>query len=317
MNTKDYSVLVTGGAGFIGSHLVERLLGAGRRVIVVDSLVTGQRRNLPDDDRLTFLEYNISEPEWTQDSALDTPIDRVFHLACPPSPVDFARLPVEICLTCSFGTKQVIELAVKKQARLLYTSTSEVYGDPLEHPQVEEYRGNVSTDGPRSCYDEGKRFGEALIAAYRQRDGLDARIVRVFNTYGPRMRHADGRVVPAFLDQALDSRPLTVFGDGRQTRSFCFVDDLVNGILALMESDYARPVNLGNPDERTIGELAELVIELTGSKSELSYKPLPTDDPKRRRPDITTAKRELGWEPQVELRDGLARTVASFRSQRA
>ncbi len=316
MNTKDSAVLVTGGAGFIGSHLVERLLAAGRRVIVVDSLVTGQRGNLPDNEKLTFLEYNISELEWTHDPALDVPIDRVFHLACPPSPVDFARLPVEICLTCSFGTKQVIELAVAKKARLLYTSTSEVYGDPLEHPQVEEYRGNVSTDGPRSCYDEGKRFGEALIAAYRQRDGLDARVVRVFNTYGPRMRHADGRVVPAFLDQALDSRPLTVFGDGNQTRSFCYVDDLVNGILALMESDYTKPVNLGNPDERTICELAKLVIELTNSKSGIERKPLPTDDPKRRRPDITTAKRELGWEPKVELRDGLARTVKTFRALR-
>ncbi len=317
MNTKDSSVLVTGGAGFIGSHLVERLLAAGLRVIVVDSLVTGQRDNLPKNDGLTFLGYDIAEAEWTRDPALHTSIDRVFHLACPPSPVDFARLPVEICLTCSYGTKQVIELAVKKQARLLYTSTSEVYGDPLEHPQVEEYRGNVSTDGPRSCYDEGKRFGEALIAAYRQRDGLDARIVRVFNTYGPRMRHADGRVVPAFLDQALDSRPLTVFGDGSQTRSFCYVDDLVNGILALMESDYAKPVNLGNPDERTIGELAELVIELTDSKSSIGRKPLPTDDPKRRRPDITTAKRELGWEPKMKLCEGLVRTIKSFRKQRS
>jgi len=316
MDTTDSAVLVTGGAGFIGSHLVERLLTAGRRVIVVDSLVTGQRDNLPKNDGLTFLEYDIVETEWFHDQALDTSIDLIFHLACPPSPVDFARLPVEICLTCSYGTKQVIELAVKKQARLLYTSTSEVYGDPLEHPQVEEYRGNVSTDGPRSCYDEGKRFGEALIAAYCQRDGLDARIVRVFNTYGPRMRHADGRVVPAFLDQALDSRPLTVFGDGSQTRSFCYVDDLVNGILALMESGYTKPVNLGNPDERTIGELAELVIELTDSKSSIERKPLPTDDPKRRRPDTTTAKRELGWEPKVELRDGLARTIKSFRSQR-
>ncbi len=317
MNTNDSAVLVTGGAGFIGSHLVERLLANRRRVIVVDSLVTGQRGNLPADEKLTFLEYNIAEAEWTRDPALATPIDRVFHLACPPSPVDFARLPVEICLTCSYGTKQVIELAVAKKARLLYTSTSEVYGDPLEHPQNEEYRGNVSTDGPRSCYDEGKRFGEALIAAYRQRDRLDARIVRVFNTYGPRMRHADGRVVPAFLDQTLDSRPLTVFGDGSQTRSFCYVDDLVNGILALMESDYTKPVNLGNPDERTIGKLAELVIELTDSKSSIERKPLPTDDPKRRRPDITTAKRELGWEPQVELRDGLARTVKAFRSERS
>ncbi len=313
--TNTPSVVVTGGAGFIGGHLVERLLAEGRRVVVVDNLVTGRRGNLPDDDKLSFIEADISEADWLRHPALAGPVERVYHLACPPSPVDFARLPVEICRTCALGTLHAIELALAKGARLLDASTSEVYGDPLVHPQPEDYRGNVSVDGPRSCYDEGKRFGEALIAAHRRARGLDARVVRIFNTYGPRMRVNDGRVVPAFISQALAGEPLTVHGDGSQTRSFCFVDDLVSGIIAAMESDATGPLNLGNPDERTILELAQAIIELTGSSSVLSYTALPKDDPRRRRPDITTARRKLGWEPKVDLRDGLERTIAWFRDQ--
>jgi nucleoside-diphosphate-sugar epimerase len=311
------TVVVTGGAGFIGGHLVERLLATGRRVIVVDNLITGRRENLPAEHAgLTFLEYDIAEPAWLDDPALAGPLDRIFHLACPPSPIDFRRLPVEICRTCALGTLNAAELAVANNARLLDASTSEVYGDPLEHPQAEEYRGNVSVDGPRSCYDEGKRFGEAVVAAYRRARGLDARVVRIFNTYGPRMRAGDGRVVPAFISQALDGEPLTVFGDGSQTRSFCYVDDLVDGLLAAMEADYPGPVNLGNPDERSILELARSILELTGSPSRLSYRPLPVDDPRRRRPDIAVARRELGWAPRVDLAAGLEQTIAHFRRRR-
>ncbi|MBD3371937.1 MAG: NAD-dependent epimerase/dehydratase family protein [Candidatus Coatesbacteria bacterium] len=308
-------VVVTGGAGFIGGHLVERLLAEARRVVVVDNLVTGRRGNLSDDDKLTFVEADISEADWLRHPALAVPVDRIYHLACPPSPVDFVRLPVEICRTCALGTLHAVELALEKGARLLDASTSEVYGDPLVHPQPEDYRGNVSVDGPRSCYDEGKRFGEALIAAHRRARGLDARVVRIFNTYGPRMRAGDGRVVPAFITQALAGEPLTVHGDGSQTRSFCYVDDLVSGIIAAMETDATGPFNLGNPDERTILELAQAIIELTGSSSALTYTALPKDDPRRRRPDITAARRELDWEPKVDLRDGLEQTIAWFRDQ--
>ncbi len=308
--------VVTGGAGFIGSHLVRRLADAGRRVVVVDSLVTGRRENLDGaGDRIELLEYDVSLPHWLEDEALAGPVDRVYHLASPASPVDFTKIPVEICLTCAYGTRNAIELALAKGARLLDASTSEVYGDPDRHPQTEDYRGSVSVDGPRSCYDEGKRFGEALIAAHKRARGLDARVARIFNTYGPRMRRNDGRVVPAFIDQALAGKPLTVFGDGSQTRSFCYSDDLVRGLMLLMESNYPGPVNLGNPDERTVLELAQAVLELTGSNSRIEYRPLPTDDPTRRRPDITVAGRELGWKPEVGLAEGLKRTIAWFKGE--
>lgn len=312
----DALCVVTGGAGFIGSHLVAALLERGRRVVVVDNLLTGRRENLDGlSGELTFLEYDVAEKDWLADRALDAPVDRVYHLACPPSPVDFARLPVQICLTCSLGTLHAVELALSRGARLLDASTSEVYGDPLEHPQTEDYRGNVSIDGPRSCYDEGKRFGEALVAAHRRARGLDARVIRIFNTYGPRMRINDGRVVPAFIAQALAGEPLTIHGDGSQTRSFCFVDDLVAGILLAMESDYDAPINLGNPDERTIIELAQTILELTGSPSALNHVAPPVDDPRRRRPDIGVARHELGWEPRVGLVDGLRRTIDWFASR--
>jgi dTDP-glucose 4,6-dehydratase len=307
-------VVVTGGAGFIGSHLVRRLTDAGCRVVVVDSLVTGRRANLAEVmGKIEFLEYDIALPRWLEDPALSGPVDRVYHLASPASPVDFTKIPVEICLTCAYGTKNAIDLALARGARLLDASTSEVYGDPDRHPQTEDYRGRVSVDGPRSCYDEGKRFGEALIAAHRRARGLDARVARIFNTYGPRMRKNDGRVVPAFIAQALAGEPLTVFGEGSQTRSFCFVDDLVRGLMLLMESDYGGPVNLGNPDERTVLELAQAVLELTGSESAIEYRALPTDDPTRRRPDITVAGRELGWRPEVGLAEGLKKTIAWFK----
>jgi dTDP-glucose 4,6-dehydratase len=307
-------VVVTGGAGFIGSHLVRGLAEAGRRVVVVDSLVTGERSNLAGvAGEIELLEYDVAGTDWLTDPALAGPVDRVYHLASPASPVDFSRMPVEICLTCSYGTRNAIELTLVKGARLLDASTSEVYGDPDRHPQTEDYRGRVSVDGPRSCYDEGKRFGEALVAAHRRARGLDARVARIFNTYGPRMRKEDGRVVPAFIAQALAGEPLTVFGNGSQTRSFCYVDDLVRGLELLMESDYAGPVNLGNPDERTVLELAQTVLELTGSPSRVEYRALPADDPHRRRPDITVAGRELGWRPEVGLTEGLKRTIAWFR----
>ncbi|MEE9365388.1 MAG: UDP-glucuronic acid decarboxylase family protein, partial [Dehalococcoidales bacterium] len=313
---KKPKVVVTGGAGFVGSHLVRRLLDAGRPVVVVDNLVTGRRENLAEvADRIEFLEYDVAARDWLEDPALAGPVDRVYHLASPASPVDFEKIPVEICLTCAYGTKNAIELALAGGARLLDASTSEVYGDPDRHPQTEDYRGRVSVDGPRSCYDEGKRFGEALVAAYRRAEGLDARVARIFNTYGPRMRKNDGRVVPAFIDQALNGKPLTVFGDGSQTRSFGYVDDLVRGLMLLMESGYTGPVNLGNPDERTILELAQAVLVLTGSDSTIEYRSLPVDDPHRRKPDITTAKRELGWRPEVDLTEGLKKTIAWFKDE--
>jgi dTDP-glucose 4,6-dehydratase len=309
-----HKVVVTGGAGFVGSHLVRRLTDSGRRVVVVDSLVTGRRENLDEvAGDVELLERDVAGTAWLDDEALSGPVDRVYHLASPASPVDFVKMPVEICLTCAYGTRNAVELALSKGARLLDASTSEVYGDPDRHPQTEDYRGRVSVDGPRSCYDEGKRFSEALVAAYRRARGLDARVARIFNTYGPRMRRNDGRVVPAFIDQALSGEPLTVFGDGSQTRSFCYVDDLVRGLVLLMESDYSGPVNLGNPDERTVLELARAVLELTGSGSSIEYHPLPADDPLRRRPNITVARRELGWRPEVDLTGGLQKTIAWFR----
>jgi len=303
--------LITGGAGFVGSHLVERLLADGHRVICVDNLITGHRANLEHlrERDLRFIEHDITRP-----LRIEEDVDHVLHFASPASPIDYLEYPIQTLKVGSLGTHNSLGLAKAKGARYLLASTSEVYGDPLVHPQPESYWGNVNPIGPRGVYDEAKRFAEAMAMAYHRVHGLEVRIVRIFNTYGPRMRLRDGRVVPAFIQQALEGEPLTVFGDGSQTRSFCFVDDLVEGIRRLMESDLTEPVNLGNPREMTILEFAETVRELTGSSSPISFKPLPVDDPKIRQPDIGRAREHLDWEPRVELEQGLRRTIEYFRS---
>jgi dTDP-glucose 4,6-dehydratase len=307
--------VVTGGAGFLGSHLCERLLAEGHRVICVDNLVTGNRANvahLPGSgalrDDFRFIEHDVSEPLW-----LDGPVERVLHFASPASPIDYLELPIQTLKVGSLGTHNMLGLAKEKGARFLLASTSEVYGDPLVHPQAEDYWGNVNPVGPRGVYDEAKRFAEAMTMAYHRVHGLEVRIVRIFNTFGPRMRPRDGRVVPAFIQQALQGEPLTVFGDGGQTRSFCYVSDLIEGIWRLLGSDVGEPVNIGNPREMTIREFAEAILRLTGSSSRLSFHPLPEDDPKVRQPDITRARTLLGWEPQVGLEEGLAATIEYFR----
>jgi dTDP-glucose 4,6-dehydratase len=303
--------VVTGGAGFLGSHLCERLLAEGHRVICVDNLVTGNRSNLAPlagRDDFRFIEHDVSEPLW-----LDGPVDRVLHFASPASPIDYLELPIQTLKVGSLGTHNMLGLAKEKAARFLLASTSEVYGDPLVHPQAEDYWGNVNPVGPRGVYDEAKRFAEAMTMAYHRVHGLEVRIVRIFNTFGPRMRPRDGRVVPAFIQQALQGEPLTVFGDGGQTRSFCYVSDLIEGIWRLLGSDISEPVNLGNPREMTIREFAEAILRLTGSSSRLTFHPLPVDDPKVRQPDITRARTLLGWEPRVGLEEGLAATIEYFR----
>lgn len=305
---------VAGGAGFIGSHLTDRLLSDGHEVVVLDNFVTGRPRNLAHLDahpRLTVLQADICRPP-----EIPGPLDGVFNLASPASPNDFVPLSVEILLTGSTGTRALLDLARAKGARFLQASTSEVYGDPLVHPQREDYLGNVDPIGVRGVYDEAKRFGESLVMAYHRRHAMPTRIARIFNTYGPRMRPDDGRVIPNLINQALDGKPLTLYGGGRQTRSFCYVDDLVSGFLKLMESDEPLPVNLGNPVEITVAQLAEEIIELTGSPSRLEDRPLPPGDPKRRCPDITRARTRLGWQPIVERRDGLRRTIEFFRAVR-
>ena len=304
--------MVAGGAGFIGSHMCEHLLRRGEVVVAVDNFLTGSAaniRHLIANKRFSFLEHDVCEP-----FDVDGTVDAVLHLASPASPKDFATLPLEILAVGSSGTRNLLELARAKGARFMVTSTSEVYGDPLVHPQVESYRGNVSTTGPRSCYDEAKRFAEALSMAYHRTAGVDIAIARVFNTYGPRMKPGDGRVVSNFLVQALSGAPITIYGDGDQTRSFCYVDDEVAGLIALLDSTLTGPVNIGNPNEFTVAELAALVVELTRSGSKIVHEPLPVDDPTRRRPDITLARDQLGWEPKVELRDGLSRTADWLRS---
>ncbi|HEX3692662.1 MAG TPA: UDP-glucuronic acid decarboxylase family protein, partial [Solirubrobacteraceae bacterium] len=292
--------LVTGGAGFLGSHLCDELLARGHRVICVDNLETGSLNNIAhirDPDRFVHLGLDIIEPYYVEE-----PVDFVYHLASPASPIDYLRLPLHTLKVGSYGTHHTLGLAKAKRARFLIASTSEVYGDPLEHPQSESYWGHVNPIGPRGVYDEAKRYAEALTMAYRRQQGVDTAIIRIFNTYGSRMRPHDGRAIPTFLRQALANRPLTVFGDGSQTRSFCYVSDLIGGMIALAESGYHEPVNIGNPDEFTLLELATAVIEVTGSKSEIVYEALPTDDPQVRQPDITLAKSILGWEPAIELR---------------
>ena len=305
------TALVTGGAGFLGSHLCEKLLAAGQQVICVDNFLTGQRRNLAqlaDDPLFRLIEHDITRP-----LHLDDELDYVLHFASPASPIDYLELPIQTLKVGSLGTHNALGLAKAKGARILLASTSEVYGDPLVHPQPESYWGNVNPVGPRGVYDEAKRFAEAMVMAYHRVHGLETRIVRIFNTYGPRMRPNDGRVVPTFIQQALTGEPLTVFGDGSQTRSFCYVDDLIEGIYRLLFSDRSEPTNVGNPHEMTILEFAEHILEATGSASEIRYRPLPVDDPKTRQPDIAAARRHLGWEPEVPLAAGLEKTVEYFR----
>jgi dTDP-glucose 4,6-dehydratase len=298
--------LVTGGAGFLGSHLCEELLRRGHRVICVDNLETGSLANIEHirDDAFVHRNLDIIDPYF-----VDEPIDFVYHLASPASPIDYLRLPLATLKVGSYGTHHTLGLAKVHRARFLIASTSEVYGDPQVHPQPETYWGHVNPIGPRGVYDEAKRYAEALTMAYHRQQGVDTAIVRIFNTYGPRMRPHDGRAIPTFLRQALQDRAITVFGDGSQTRSFCYVEDEIRGLIALAESGYHNPVNIGNPDEFTLLELAKTVIEVTGSRSEIVYEALPTDDPQVRQPDITLAREILGWEPTISLREGLKRTI--------
>ena len=303
-------VVVTGGAGFVGSHLCDRLRACGVAVVCVDNLVSGSMDNIAhllEDPGFAFVDQDVSEP-----FDVAGPVDVVYHLASPASPLDYARHPVATLKVGAHGTLNTLDLAVRKGARFLVTSTSEVYGDPLVHPQTEAYWGNVNPIGPRSQYDEAKRFAEALTTAYRVHEGADTVIVRLFNTYGPRMRPHDGRAVPTFVAQARAGQPLTVAGDGSQTRSLCYVDDTVAGIIAAADSTHTGPLNIGNPDEHTIAELAEIIRVLCGSRSPTQFVPRPGDDPELRRPDIALARTALGWEPAVALHDGLARTIAWF-----
>jgi len=305
--------VVTGAAGFLGSHLVDYLLDRGHRVVGMDNLVTGSVANLvhlQGNPNLKFIQQDVTEFLF-----LDTPVDFVWHFASPASPIDYLELPIQTLKVGSLGTHKTLGLARDKGARFLLASTSEIYGDPLVHPQTESYWGNVNTIGPRGCYDEAKRFAEALAMAYHREHGLETRIVRIFNTFGPRMRLNDGRVVPAFLSQALKNKPVTVFGDGSQTRSFCYCSDLIEGIYRLMMSREFLPVNIGNPRETTVLEFAREIIRVTGSKSRVVFKPLPQDDPKQRRPDISRAREKLGWEPRVSLDEGLAKTIAFFKNR--
>ncbi len=299
--------LVTGGAGFLGSHMCDELLRRGHRVICVDNLETGSLANIEHirDEQFVHMNVDIIEPYY-----IDEPVDFVYHLASPASPIDYLRLPLHTLKVGSYGTHHTLGLAKKHRARFLIASTSEVYGDPEEHPQRETYWGHVNPIGPRGVYDEAKRYAEALTMAYHRQQGVDTAIVRIFNTYGPRMRPHDGRAIPTFLRQALQDRPITVFGDGSQTRSFCFVADEIRGLIALAESGYHNPVNIGNPDEFTLLELAQAVIEVTGSRSEIVFEALPTDDPQVRQPDISLAREILGWQPSIDLREGLRRTIA-------
>ncbi|HWV98091.1 MAG TPA: UDP-glucuronic acid decarboxylase family protein [Candidatus Acidoferrum sp.] len=305
--------VVTGAAGFLGSHLTDLLLARGHKVIGIDNFVTGAVDNishLGGNPNFKFIEQDVTEFIF-----LDVPVHYVWHFASPASPIDYLELPIQTLKVGSLGTHKALGLAKNKKARFLLASTSEIYGDPLVHPQPEEYWGNVNSIGPRGCYDEAKRFAEALAMAYRNEHKVETRIVRIFNTYGPRMRLHDGRVVPAFVSQALKNKPITVFGKGHQTRSFCYVSDLIEGIFRLMLSDYDLPVNIGNPTEMTVLEFAKEIIRATGSQSRIAFKPLPQDDPKQRRPDIAKARKLLGWEPKVPLAGGLVKTIEYFRKK--
>jgi len=305
-------VLVTGGAGFIGSHLCEFLLGQGSEVVCLDNLLTGTIDNIDHlrSERFTFIKHDVTTYVYVAG-----PLDHVLHFASPASPVDYQQLPIPTLKVGALGTHKALGLAKDKRARFLLASTSEVYGDPLVHPQREDYWGNVNPVGPRGVYDEAKRFAEAMTMAYHRYHGLDTRIVRIFNSYGERMRMHDGRAMPTFIRQALTGAPLTVFGDGSQTRSFMYVSDLIDGIWRLMQAPVHDPVNLGNPQEMTLLELAKRIIRLTRSPSEIVFEPLPVDDPRVRQPDITRARTMLGWEPQVDVDEGLRRTIAWFREE--
>ena len=310
---KQPASVVTGGAGFLGSHLCDLLIARGHKVIAIDNFVTGSVDNIahlggnPD---FKFIQQDVTEFIF-----LDMPVDYVWHFASPASPIDYLEIPIQTLKVGSLGTHKALGLAKNKGARFLLTSTSEIYGDPLVHPQTEDYWGNVNTIGPRGCYDEAKRFAEAMTMAYHREHKVETRIVRIFNTYGPRMRLNDGRVVPAFIGQALKNKPITVFGKGTQTRSFCYVSDLIEGIYRLMMSSVREPVNIGNPHEMTMLQFAEEIIKATGSRSRTIFKPLPQDDPKQRRPDITRARTRLDWQPEVPLREGLKRTIEYFRGK--
>ena len=305
-------VVITGAAGFIGSHLAETLLDRGYSVIGIDNLLTGDIANIA---HLTNRAFEFIKHDVTNYIYIDGPVDYVLHWASPASPIDYLELPIPTLKVGALGTHKALGLAKAKGARFVLASTSEVYGDPLEHPQKETYWGNVNPIGPRGVYDEAKRFAEAMTVAYHRYHGLDAKIVRIFNTYGPRMRVNDGRAVPAFISQALRNEDVTVFGDGSQTRSFTYVSDLVDGIIRLMLSAEHDPINIGNPVEMTIKQIAETIIKMTGAKSTIIYKPLPTDDPKQRRPDITRARTLLNWEPKVQLQEGLVKTIEYFRTK--
>ncbi|MCD6015137.1 MAG: family oxidoreductase [Solirubrobacterales bacterium] len=298
--------IVTGGAGFLGSHMCDHLLSAGQRVICFDNLDTGSLQNI---EHIRSADFRFIQHDLTEPLFIDEPVDFVYHLASPASPIDYLRLPLHTLKVGSYGTHHMLGLAKQKRARFVLASTSEVYGDPQVHPQPESYWGHVNPIGPRGVYDEAKRYAEALTMAYHRQQGVDTAIVRTFNTYGARMRPHDGRAIPTFLRQALQEKPLTVFGDGTQTRSFCYVDDQIRGYVAMAESDVHEPINIGNPIEFTLLELAETVIEVTESRSEIVFEALPTDDPQVRQPDITRAKQLLGWEPEVELRAGLQTTI--------
>ncbi len=305
-------ILITGGAGFIGSHMTDRLIAEGHQVIAMDNLVTGDLSNIThhrSNPNFEFIHHDISNH-----IHVAGPLDWVLNFASPASPIDYMEFPIQTLKVGALGTHNALGLAKAKGAKFFLTSTSEVYGDPLVHPQHEEYWGNVNPNGPRSCYDEAKRFAEAITYAYHRAHQVDVRVVRIFNTYGPRNRVNDGRVVPTFINQALRNDPITVFGEGQQTRSFQYVDDLIEGIRRLMEASYTKPVNIGNPTELTILEFAKLILRLTGSRSEIIYKPLPQDDPKTRRPDNSRAKEVLGWEPRVAVEDGMRKTIEWYRA---
>jgi dTDP-glucose 4,6-dehydratase len=305
--------IVTGGAGFLGSHLCDRLLAEGHRVVALDNLITGNVENiahLAGNERFRFIHQDVTEYLFYPGD-----VDFIFHFASPASPIDYLELPIQTLKVGSLGTHKALGLARTKKARFVLASTSEVYGDPLVHPQTEDYWGNVNPIGPRGVYDEAKRFAEAMAFAYHRTHGVDVKVVRIFNTYGPRMRLRDGRVVPAFIGQALRGEPLTVFGDGSQTRSFCFVSDLIDGIFRLATSAHHGPVNIGNPTELTVRQFAQEIIRVTGSRSTIVEKPLPVDDPKQRRPDISLARKLLGWQPRVALAEGLQKTIAFFKDK--
>jgi len=312
-NHKQPASVVTGAAGFLGSHLTDLLLARGHKVIGIDNFVTGSVDNiahLGGQPEFKFIQQDVTEFIF-----LDVPVDYVWHFASPASPIDYLELPIQTLKVGSLGTHKALGLAKNKNARFLIASTSEIYGDPLVHPQTEDYWGNVNPIGPRGCYDEAKRFAEALTMAYHREHNVQTRIVRIFNTYGPRMRINDGRVVPAFISQAIKNKSVTVFGEGKQTRSFCYVSDLIEGIYRLMMSDYDQPMNIGNPVEMTMLEFAHEIIRATGSRSKIVFKPLPQDDPRQRKPDIARARKHLKWEPHVPLAQGLVKTIEYFREK--